>query len=98
MTPEDIAKLPMAAWLEESIKTLVALKPESCAIVGRAANGTVFTGYWNAEAEEKAAFAYNITSDAVLDLIVNNQEYIRHKWEEQEDQEDQENQEEGPDR
>ena len=90
MTPDEIANLPkpLVQWLEESIQTICEIKPESCAIVGRAQDGTAFTGYWGATTEDKARLAYNILQDVVIDTIANNREYIQQKWEEQENRED----------
>ena len=90
MTPEEINNLPepMVRWLEESVQTLCKIKPVSCAFVGRAPDGTAFTGYWGATTEGKAMLAYSILQDVVIDTIANNREYIQHAWEEQENQEE----------
>ena len=40
-------------------------------------DGTVFTGYYNADATDKAVFAHNIQSDIVTDIIKANADTIR---------------------
>ena len=40
------------------------------------ADGTVFTGYYNADATDKAVFAHNIQSDIVMDIIKANADTI----------------------
>lgn len=87
MTPDDIASMPCAEWLEEAIKTIVALRPQSCAMVGRAEDGTVFTGYFNADATEKGIFCQNIQNDITLEIIGLNEGPIRQMWQERETEE-----------
>lgn len=84
MEPSDVNKLSMAPWLEECIKAMIELQPQSCAFSGRAANGEVFTAYWNADATEKALFCHNIYSDVILDIVGLNKDAIQHMWSEQE--------------
>lgn len=66
---DDITKQPYAKWLEESIATIAGLYPCCICFAATKADGTVFTGYYNANATDKAAFAHHIQSDIVMDII-----------------------------
>lgn len=74
---EDISKLPYAAWLEESVKTVVSVSPKSICIAATADDGTTFTGYYNADAQDKAVFSHHIQSDVTMDIIRNNAGMIK---------------------
>lgn len=70
----DITKQPYAKWPEESIATIAGLDPCCICLAATKADGTVFTGYYNANATDKAAFAHNIQSD--MDIIKANADTI----------------------
>lgn len=74
---EDITKLPYAAWLEEAIETVVGVSPKSICIAATAHDGTTFTGYYNADAQDKAVFSDHIQSDVTMDIIRNNADMIK---------------------
>lgn len=74
---EDITKQEYSAWLEESIGAVLKLKPVSICICATREDGTTFTGYYNATAQDKAVFAHNIQSDVVMDIIKGNAEKIK---------------------
>ena len=74
---EDISKLPYAAWLEEAIETVVGVSPKSICIAATAHDGTTFTGYYNADAQDKAVFSHHIQSDVTMDIIRNNADMIK---------------------
>lgn len=42
------------------------------------------TGYWNADAQDKAIFAHNIQSDIILDIVKQNADIIKRAMEEEE--------------
>lgn len=48
-------------------------------------DGTVFTGYYNADATDKAVFAHNIQSDVTMDIIRENIGKIKEMLEENDD-------------
>ena len=73
---DDITKQPYAKWLEESIATIAGLDPCCICFAATKADGTVFTGYYNADATDKAVFAHNIQSDIVMDIIKANADTI----------------------
>nr|DAL72880.1 MAG TPA: hypothetical protein [Caudoviricetes sp.] len=73
---DDITKQPYAKWLEESIATIAGLDPCCICLAATKADGTVFTGYYNADAADKAVFAHNIQSDIVMDIIKANADTI----------------------
>ena len=74
---EDITKQEYSAWLEESISTVLKLKPASICICAQREDGITFTGYYNATAQDKAVFAHNIQSDVVMDIIKANADAIK---------------------
>lgn len=73
---DDITKQPYAEWLEESIATIAGIDPCCICFAATKADGTVFTGYYNADATDKAVFAHNIQSDIVMDIIKANADTI----------------------
>lgn len=73
---DDITKQPYAKWLEESIATIAGIDPCCICFAAIKADGTVFTGYYNADATDKAVFAHNIQSDIVMDIIKANADTI----------------------
>lgn len=74
---EDITKQPYAVWLEESLKVITDFKPTCLCIAATSPDGETFTGYYNADATDKAVFAHHIQSDVVMDIIKNNAEKIK---------------------
>ena len=73
---DDITKQPYAKWLEECIATIAGIEPCCICFAATKADGTVFTGYYNADATYKAVFAHNIQSDIVIDIIKANADTI----------------------
>ena len=84
MKSEDITKLPYAPWLENSIRVLTEHDVHSACIVATVDDGDTMTGYWNADTQDKAIFAYNIQSDIVLDIVKQNADIIKRAMEEEE--------------
>ena len=67
----------MASWLEEGLQNIFSGKPVSMAILAQNENGEVLTGYYHADAQQKAIFAHNINADAMLDVVLNNIDMVR---------------------
>lgn len=82
MKSEDITKLPYAPWLEDAIRVLTEHDVCSACIVAKFDEGDTMTGYWNADAQDKAIFAHNIQSDIVLDIVKQNAGIIKEAMEE----------------
>lgn len=78
MKSEDVTKLPYAPWLENAIRFLTEHDVHSACIVATVDDGDTMTGYWNANANDKAVFASNIQSDVLFDVIRNNADAIKH--------------------
>lgn len=74
---DAVDKQELFAWLEESLKALVDENPVSAAVVGINDKGETLTGYFHADAQQKAVFAHHINSDAMLDVVLNNIEMVR---------------------
>lgn len=88
MRSEDVTKLPYAPWLENAIKVLSQHDVKSACIVASIEGGDALTGYWKANARDKAIFASNIQSDIVIDTIQSNASLIRQMLEDAGDEED----------
>ena len=84
MKSEDITKLPYAPWLENAIRILTEHHVHAACIVATVDDGDTMTGYWNADAQDKAIFAHNIQSDIVLDIVKQNADTIKRAMEENE--------------
>ena len=84
MKSEDITKLPYAHWLENAIRILTEHEVHSACIVATVDDGAAMTGYWNADAQDKAIFAHNIQSDIILDIVKQNADIIKRAMEEKE--------------
>ena len=66
---DDITIQPWAEWLENSLRTVMGIEPVCLCIAATKPDGTVFTGYYNADATDKAVFAHNIQSNVTMDII-----------------------------
>ena len=73
----DITKQPYAAWLEESLQVIAGLDPVCLCIAATTPDGDVFTGYYGADATDKAVFAHHIQSDVTMDIIRANIDEIK---------------------
>lgn len=65
----DITNEAYAAWLEETLQLIYKSKPTAIGIAAITSAGETVTGYYNADAQDKAIFAHHIQSDIVLDII-----------------------------
>lgn len=83
---EDITKQEYSAWLEESLRIIIDSKPTSICVASRTEDD-VLIGFWNASAQDKAVFAYNIQADVVMDVIRHNAEKIKEILEGDSDEE-----------
>lgn len=81
---DDITSKPYAAWLEQSLKAMMEIKPVSMCIVATGDNGDTLTGYFNADAQDKAVFAHHIQSDVMMDIIRANAAEIKSVLDEEE--------------
>lgn len=72
-----ITEQEYAAWLEKALQALYKSKPLAIAIVAKTEAGNTLTGYYNADAQDKAVFAHHIQSDIVLDIIKANAAEIK---------------------
>ena len=81
----DIKRQPWAEWMENSMRTIMDIGAESMCIAGKTPDGTVFTGYYNADATDKAVFAHNIQSDVIMHIIRENIGKIKKMLEENDD-------------
>lgn len=84
MSYDEVAQTEYAQFLEEVIKTILTVKPDSIGVVATSADGTL-TAYYNADATDKAVFAHNINMDATIDTICANIGIIKDALEEEEE-------------
>lgn len=73
----DINEVPYAEWLEKSLQAIVPLKPVSLRFAATMPDGEVYTGYYNADATDKAVIAHNIQVDITMDIIRTNAAIIK---------------------
>ena len=73
----DINEVPYAEWLEKSLQAIVPLKPVSLCFAATMPDGEVYTGYYNADATDKAVIAHNIQADITMDIIRTNAAIIK---------------------
>ena len=75
----DVTETPYASFLESSIKTILAVKPDTMALVAvRKTDGVNLTAYYNTETQDIPLFIGSLLSDFVLDTIEANAETIRN--------------------
>lgn len=71
----------LTAWLESCVQNLYERNKESrivsAAIITLSEDGLALTGYYNADAQDKAVFAHNLNADAMLDVVLNNIDKVR---------------------
>ena len=71
----DIFKTPYAAFLEETIRSMMELQPEKIGFCAITQDGTVLTSYFAKQElcpEDKAVMAYHFHADAVMDTVMAN--------------------------
>lgn len=73
----DINEVPYAEWLEKSLQAIVPLKPVCLCFAATMPDGEVYTGYYNADATDKAVIAHNIQADITMDIIRTNAAIIK---------------------
>ena len=78
-------KRPPQSWCyvqEESLQVISEFGPACLCIAATSPDGETFTGYYNADATDKAVFAHHIQSDVTMDIIRENIETIKRLIEE----------------
>lgn len=77
----DINEVPYAEWLEKSLQAIVPLKPVSLCFAATMPDGEVYTGYYNADATDKAVIAHNIQSEEEPPKLPRDEEHLRGRGE-----------------
>lgn len=73
----DVQESPYAEWLEDSIRTIVNMRPDTMALIAiRNEDETCLTAYYNADAHDMGRFITNIASDFIMEVIEANAEDI----------------------
>lgn len=65
----QLEELPWAEWMEEGLRSLMKLEPESIALCAVLADGEIFTGYFNCSCMDKIQISGNIHMDATMDML-----------------------------
>jgi len=75
----DVTETPYAGFLESSIKTILALKPDVMTLVAiRKSDGVNLTAYYNTETQDIPLFLGSLLGDFIMDTIEANAEEIRN--------------------
>ncbi len=84
---DEVTKSGYAPFLEELIKSVVELKPQTMGICGMLPDGRVFTAYFgDPDPSEIASMAHHLNCDAMLQIVVNNAPLIKQALEELEEE------------
>lgn len=68
---------PFARFMEEAVQAVFEYQPTKICVCARFESGETLTAYYGANAEDKALFAHNIQSDALLEVVRNNAREIK---------------------
>ena len=78
----DLKKVPFAPWLESIMPTVCRQDARAIAIICINKDGTVGTGYYNANAGDKGTMAWQMLLDGVWDMITVNADRLKERLEE----------------
>lgn len=67
---------PYAQWLENAVKLLVEVDPDSIAMEMTDADGKIYTCYWNTSQNDRAQFIGAMQDDDRMEWVMNNREAI----------------------
>lgn len=80
---KDLNDYEFSGWLEWALQDLYQRPVRKIAICASLENGETLTAYYKCESQDKAVFAHCMTSDAMLDTVLNNIGLIRRALEEE---------------
>lgn len=80
----DQMRQPYSDFVKDALFALAEYDIRCLCVCGLAADGECVTGYWDAQAMDKAALASHIFSDAILDAMKANAREILEAAEEDE--------------
>lgn len=78
----NLQDVPFAEWLEEVLPQLCRQDARAIGIISVNKDGTVGTGYYNANAGDKGVMAWQLLLDGVWDMITVNADRLRERLEE----------------
>lgn len=84
----DITKEPYAAWLEDALREMVAMRPSTIGIITIMPDGSTGTRYFNAVNRDRLIMCESIGIDYLEELIRANAEGIRQIIDGEEDEQD----------
>lgn len=73
----DITKEPYAAWLEDALREMVAMRPSTIGIITIMPDGSTGTRYFNADNRDRLIMCEAINIDYLEELIRVNADGIR---------------------
>lgn len=74
---KDITKQEYAEWLEDALREMVELEPETIGIVLVMPDGTTGTQYYNADNRDRLVMMEALMIDYLDDLIQANADHLR---------------------
>lgn len=74
---KDITKQEYAEWLEDALRDMVELEPETIGIVLIMPDGTTGTQYYNADNRDRLVMTEALMIDYLDDLIQVNADHLR---------------------
>lgn len=82
---KDITKQEYAEWLEDALREMVELEPETIGIVLIMPDGTTGTQYYNADNRDRLLMMEALMIDYLDSLITVNKDHLRELLEEDEE-------------
>lgn len=77
----DLFSVPFARWLEGGVESLIEHEPRAIVLAGILEDGSVLTGYYRCDCQDKAILAHSIYSDSVMDLVAARIDEVREALE-----------------
>lgn len=84
---ETLMRAEYADWIKDMIRNLVEMSAKKICVCAINEEEEVLTGYWKCSPTDKAGFAHNISSDALLQVLEANGIKLNNE-EDEEDEED----------
>lgn len=82
--------VPYADWLEETIREMVEVSPESIALEMLTADGRLYTCYYNVSQDDRARMMSAMRDDDRMEWVFNNRDMILEALNAEDEEEDEE--------
>lgn len=84
MDETNVSELPYAGWMEDSLKNIIKLQPDSMAIIAVRNDGVTYSGYYQADAMDIGHFISSMSADFILEVLRGNVKVVKEILEEEE--------------